>query len=180
MNPLGLPILTSGTIRDYAPSGHGGGWGAPHSGPFNIAPQGAGPQCKEFTVPAGEGIRLAFAVADRNQRADSFSNVASRNNTTQEKIVAYITSDFEGQHIVTRPRIGTDPHDENNAPVPAKFDGRATGTDQPFGQYCSANSPLQQNGMTFKLPNGTYYLWLKAEDNSAFKIALLHQESNKI
>lgn len=162
MNPFNLPRLMSGTIRDYAPSGHGGGWGNPHSGNFDIAPQGAGPQCKEYSVTASHCIALAFVVDDHNQLANDFQNAASRNNTTQELIEAAITSDVEGTHVV------------------ARYAGFQTGTDNRFGQHCSINTTHQQNGATLKLPNGKYFLWTKAKDNSAFKLALVHNESNKL
>lgn len=163
-NPFNLPRLMSGSLRDYAPAqgGDANRWGPVHSGNFDIAPQGAAAVAREYSVTAGHCIALAFNVTDRNQLADYFSNAASRNNTTQELIEAVITSDVEGQHVI------------------AKYAGRDTGTDQPFGHYCSEHTTHQQNGVTHKLPNGTYFLWLKAADNSAFKIALNHQESNKV
>lgn len=170
MDILQKPIQTQAVVADWAD----GAFRNPHTTNAEIAPQGNGGVAKEYGIQPGHTLKLAFEVSDHNQKTSNFAIVSSRDGTSKALFRAVIT-DASGKEYFRADASKVQPGQRN-----------PLGSEQPFGHYCSANTKEQVPGVTLKLPNGRYYIWLDAPVNDhgvadgAQKCPLLHQEGNTV
>ena len=157
-NPFGRPSATQCVQRDYKPQTGAGpdGFGPPTTRTANIAPQGRGGHCVEFSKPEGHSLALAFNVTAQNVSMDSFEFAKELNKTTDIPMDAAIVS-ADG-HII------------------GQYSGRDTGTDEPHGRYVVQGAA--HNGKTVPLPIGLYYYFADTPDGSAAKMPIWHSGAN--
>jgi hypothetical protein len=159
VNPFGRPFATQCPQRDYgydANQGHGG-FGPRITRQCNIAPQGRGGRCTEYSKPEGHSIALAFAVASQNVAADFFEFAKDLNNSTQQPMDAYLVS--------------------GDGRILGHFTGRDTDTDQPHCWYVTTG--VVHNGKTAALANGIYFYVIDTPDGHAANMPVWHNGSNQ-